>query len=1216
MTQAQIDANKAARREQNIRISQSDRNLIAKKGLTSPDLPTDYRIKDPDTPQTEVIESNRPAFQSDPGRAAAEVVKETGDTSLFRPRKGAIYNVETNTFEPADTQKGQELYDESFEEEITNQAEKGTVLQPTRTAVDELGQTYEVEATLEAASLEEFKAKPEMQKFIQSSSAPQTTETNVNRLFTLGDTINTELSNQMQPVFVDTGEASQAVQETLIDIDGYDPQSRALSPKIGRAVAAASIIVGNDFMVKSDERQSFQNTLDTPAGFVAESTRGNVLSPEQFRSRIASTAIDLIAPNPNALSETTQNPNTGETEGAIRSGFGGGSTTVNPLAISALNGIFNNTISELGWFEYTWLDVPVAERTPENAYMRMSAKGAEEIRTLTPLMVDMGLIPEVDVSRVPTTAGETAPGRAREQGRRYAGNISKTNKSDPNTAKEDITKTILGSIPNRIVDDRFSYAKMMVEGLIGVRANRFGGQEVVFKHPPADGNFYSDHVARGERSFGFAETLGIGKQKWLEYYDHAKKTMTDDEATMQANMIMRDQARKILKAIREGDRNKNQIFYNKIMHATSVGRYFYRNTVLNAQNSKLVRMFVGNAQKQILNPNKDTSTEAFENWKYIIGYNLLDGPVDTEDMGWNAISQAAERIINNPNDPIYMSWVKKGNDIQAILNYIEEQNDPVKRREIQLRMEKGESVQYGLDGIEQLYGNLLGEFTKSGEWGYKFQAYLDFAKYDKAKKNNTSFETNVQVQHDGKQNGIAQQAMQTGNRSHLTRVGMIYGLDEDGSPDESNVIPQGDMRAYFMEKFEVQSIVEVFKNDPERLQYWTDFMARVKGHPKAREIAKAIAKQPMMEVSYGRAKEFNLETAQAVINSTEFDTQSALLFPMSDDYAREDMIEDLNSLIASALDASLNLDTQTFLKEIGKKWSMTGTVPEMLGPNGNLIYMGSTEYYQTGKSIMLETTYGPVEIQLTEPRYTGSARQKTRKLVKKKGEKVYTLQNQSVFGQEVANQLPVLPIQQIDAAIIAETILAVNEQRINKNKNSLYVIPVHDAIITDVSSVRKYHQTINNKFKTVNEKYSVYKAILQGFRKQYQESLKDIVPDKQYSMGPDSPYRSLHDSLKHLHDRYRQGQISYEEDGQTFDIVDNLPKKTQQVIYRIITSPDSSWNPEGTGSLNGKELRKLLDLTINPSNLFAKLEAVIRTAEVQKKEVFRELNKLQPYEYN
>ena len=73
----------------------------------------------------------------------------------------------------------------------------------------------------------------------------------------------------------------------------------------------------------------------------------------------------------------------------------------------------------------------------------------------------------------------------------------------------------------------------------------------------------------------------------------------------------------------------------------------------------------------------------------------------------------------------------------------------------------------------------------AGEWGYPLQSYLDMYEFEKARKLGTSFKPKAQAQHDGKQNGIAIQAMQYGRENILQRTGVLYA-------NEDNVIPFGD----------------------------------------------------------------------------------------------------------------------------------------------------------------------------------------------------------------------------------------------------------------------------------------------------------------------------------------------------------------------------------------------------------------------------------------
>lgn len=87
----------------------------------------------------------------------------------------------------------------------------------------------------------------------------------------------------------------------------------------------------------------------------------------------------------------------------------------------------------------------------------------------------------------------------------------------------------------------------------------------------------------------------------------------------------------------------------------------------------MARMFVGNAVTINLNPNKDTKTETYKGWAYIIGKNILPpsevmfttpnkerSPQRTEDLTYNTILNKSLSILSNPNDPVYNMWVSKG----------------------------------------------------------------------------------------------------------------------------------------------------------------------------------------------------------------------------------------------------------------------------------------------------------------------------------------------------------------------------------------------------------------------------------------------------------------------------------------------------------------------------------------------------------------------------
>jgi hypothetical protein len=1233
----QIVTQEMQQAEREKRLAQA-RNILptatggAAKGLSPLIEEGDYVPKPLEMPQAA---PTLPAEQSAPQDALIRAMQETGSTEQLLPTTQVGTIVDPLTLEEVDatTDQGKALLEETQRVESVSQERAAPILQPERIVPDQEGELQIIPPTTEFETAQELLDKPEINQFLDNAIDRTASSDSISELANLGTQFRFKLQDQMQPVLADNSEISLNVRNELMNADllaDLDSPMPVLKQTLANSVAVAGVLIGHDMITREDtERTQRGKRGDLKPNTFIETTKGVYFTPDSFRNGMAAQAFNLIGPNPNAALEAERDAQGNIVEGGVRTGFGGYGNAMDPTTRSAFDGIFNTMLSEDGWFDYIWEEDVTGERTPENAsYVRLSERGADIVRRLTPLMQEMGLIPEVNISYTPTVAGQGFPGRAMESGRRYAGNISKTNKSDSNTAKEDAIKTILGSTPQKIVEARFEMAKLMVRGLVAIdQAGR-----VIFKHPSADGNFYSGH----ER---FADTLGIGKTKWYEHYSKALRTLSEADARSQANMIMAQRARQLIKTIQQGEANGDKVFYNKWMHATSVGRYFVRNTVLNPQNNKLVRMFVGNPRKVILNPAKDRSTKLFKDWAYIIGYNLLDtvkpdDAVSTENRGWDSITNEALSIIRDPNSDIYKQWVSKGKAIVEMLAQNKALQDPARAAELRAKINAAlgpeDSAQEvtGLDAMEAQYGELLDEFTKSGEWGYPFQSYIDMYNYDQALKNSVSFSPEVQVQHDGKQNGIAQQAMQSGDIPRLSRVGAIYG-------DEENVVTEGDMRDFFKQNMFLVGIPLAMKEKPERLFFWKEFMKNVDAG-NTKNIIKAIAKQPMMEVSYGRAIFFNMETASEIINGKEFED----LFVQDDDYSVQERIEDLNNIIAATLKETLDLNHQATLKLVGKTWSMLGVVPEMLGPNGNTIFMGSSEYVKTGNSIRIQTARGPVEIDLTERKNTGSARQRQRKRVLEPGQTKYTLQELTGFGQEVANQLPVLPIQQIDAAIMGETILDVNIGRMGKSlrfdsniidrqtnrptdkistspaKGPAYLIPVHDAIITDASSVSDYHRTINNKFKEVNQRYSVAKAVYNGFVKQKNEVLNSINPDQQYNVGVEGNFRALHSRLLEIYNRVREGTTSYTNEEGVKVQIPSWENRNDQEIMKLLTGTESSWNPQGTGSMNGKILKKALQLAMNSSYLETRLKNWVQASEVNKYQANKAMKNLRMYTYN
>ena len=978
------------------------------------------------------------------------------------------------------------------------------------------------------------------------------------------------------------------------------------TPAVGTATAISFLKLARDIRNKTDDAVEATVTgLDTDS-----------FEPDMIKGRIVKDVLNSLIPNPYEGAEANR-----------RTDYGGAGDLIDPDIIAALEPLFYESVVEQGFFSVRDLNENDPTTTLKEEQLVLSPEGHEFLNQNMTLLNDLHPDERVDISYLPTLGGEGYNTRERELGDK-AKPISRRTKADRNTSFEDSVKMKLGFMPMRVDKDGLSYASMMLSstlepkqmGVGGAQESRPGvtykGVRFVFTNSANNGFFYSE----GE----YARTLGLDFSKWLEAKENALKKYGRDreaKANDQADKVMRMRARTVMRTLEDATLNSDKVFYNKWMHASSVGRYFVRNQVLNPQTDKLARSLVLSAERLLVdlnNPLKGKDGKRLNNWKYIIGKNLLDPEGDynltrglrTEDMQWNAISRLADQIISNEDDPTYQRWLLQGQKLREAVR----------------------------TGNKELLSSTLQAAThgkslkKNGEWGYKLQSYIDFANYHDAKqkansnkKNNINqpvyFEMKATTQHDGKQNGIAIQAMQTGKTDTLKLVGMMFNADKD------SVIPQGDIRDRFLNKA-IGNTQTVFASKPEVRKFWDEVLSQIddtKG-PERAELIKALSKTPLMESSYGKPIDFHQETAIDFINSEDGQRliKNAVArvsdVTLEKDYFDQKIYSDLNSLIGAALTETLDIKRQQMFKKAGQLWSMLGTDVKMKGPLGTNIYMGTNEHFKTGQTVAVPTVEGEVRlVDITRAEYTpSSGKRKTTKIYNYE-KQMYETSPRSKFGQLVSNQLPVLTVQQIDAAIMARTIDSVNrsfDKGFGKAgfERPKFMIPVHDAIITNADAVDVYHREINNQFRLVNQQYSISKAVYQGLTDSMAQFNRMVEknPNRMVDLSYESKYRAVHDYLVRIEDKMiqRAGTIETAEGTKAAKVAQSA---FDESILRTVKA-GGRWSRDG-GEISLSTLKQIIDKISGRMNVVAELKVRHEDIETLKPRVWKMLSAL-GYQYN
>jgi len=1027
----------------------------------------------------------------------------------------------------------------------------------------------------------------------------------------LNEQLNQTFSNIMNEEGVsDVKNIGPQLRETLVNAGLVATDGRTLNSKVGMALALSALELIQDMKNKEDKKETERTDPLTGKRVERFDTVGDVISPEDIRNRLAESVLDKIVVNPNQ-------------RGTVSTGYGGFGATLTPEIKSALDTLFYNSLNESGAFQ-------TIKKTDGESFTVVAPEYMYYYDQTRSILDDIFPEKRVNVSYTPTISGESLYSLQRLLGRRTAGKSQK-NKADKNTATEEEIKTALGSMPLTVMQDRFTFTQKLILGM--VRENPESRRIELIGQTGREAGFYLTGP--------FANTVGLGEKRWKKAYKHALKTMQPADATDQANLIMRQTATSLLTTIKDGADNTNRVFYNKIMHATSVGRYFIRNTVLNGQNNKVVRNFVGSAIDIKFNMRDgQPKSQEFTNWKYIIAKNLLPQQgVATDRMGWKAVLEAANQQIDNVNSEYYNLWVQRGRELSELTNGLKTNLD-------------GSQIPFNLKDIEAL--DWVSELTDAGEWGYTFQSYIDMYKYDIARKTGGNFTAKAQTQHDGKQNGIAIMAMQSGKERIMRLVGALF----DG---EDDVISAGDVRDSFMKELNSAAGITkdskqlesgVFAGDKDKLAFFNNVITNIMEAPNSRDLIKMLSKVPLMEVSYGKSNRFHHETAEAFIDEAVNSESGIKIINLEDwqgsqNYSQDDLINDLNLLIGKTLANVLDLKHQNILKTVGINWAMLGVTPEMKGPLGNSIYMGSFDYEpivtkdpDTGQAIIKEVTYKvgdeTVTQQLTQPVASGSKQTGKRKLVKTKDETTgniaWVLQDKSRYGQEVANQLPVLTVQQIDAAIMAKTIQQVSRKRKEKGiKNPLFMQPIHDAIVTDASSVDEYHREINSQFFKVNNNYSIAESVKKGYNNHFNavtQRLKNQGKGKMMGLNYQSPHRALHDFLVKTEESLKEENLmtaikigqdkDYPTESQAIDFegggpstqsynVTKLAPKNRRLLLQLANRV--GWKSDGTGLISAPDIATLIEEVYRMQNVEGMLNNWVNQTRADKKEAYKRIPK-------
>jgi len=853
---------------------------------------------------------------------------------------------------------------------------------------------------------------------------------------------------------------------------------------------------------------------------------GQLYNPDYRQGNLARSVLDKLMPAENRTGDVVLGPSTG--------------TTSDPALVDLLDHILWNTILNAKYIEVVDGVRDQNTNQPVDRFYKLSDRAVQLYRKGRDILASVQPDKRIFPSAIPLIDG--MPLASEDLANPKMKSTSVKSKKAQNTLIKRVTKNIMGRMPYTINDDMAKLGTWMVRSqLITDPTDKF----VTQLRQQANDGFYSTSE--------FAETLGLGKDKWLDAKQNAiiNQSADDKEANLQADRVMRQKAKQTLQELKDVESYKGKKFYMKIFDSASVGRFFIRNNVLNPIDSKFVRNILVDANPLFINtkPEGEKESKLLLSWKELVSRNLLlptetrqgirvrkidnrltpeeaitgimrddgTGELAADRMKPGDLRRRANDIFAKgltTGDAIYNKWVTAGKAIRDIMERIPASTAPA----FKARNEDGSLAQdpIGQDGLQAITdvmnqfmdkGGSITEFRKPDSWGTVFQSLIDIANFHDAAKegsNNKKFKSLANGQKDGVQSGIAIQAWQFGQEEILKLVGVI-------TSNSDNALPEGDVRDLFMKNMQGM-YKSLWAGNKEKSKLWGEVFAGLITDEDYSGIKKALSRGPLMETAYGRGAFFNQQIVKKFLSKEK---HAEILEKAKKNsglaaYPDAELLEDLNLLIGKTLINTLNFTHQRVMSDLGKLWSITGATPSLQGPDGSTYFIGDMELVDAGRPARIQlyskgargipSEISDVDLQRKTFESTGSKRKAQKKVYDPEQNK-FSEGTEPTAGQGVANAIPVVTIINVDGSILS---IATNS--VNKGLSiPLFAMFVHDSFITNARGFLEYSEEFNKKFQSVNARYPVFQSLINSFSKDLKAWENNLVDSNKYKFGPNTP---------------------------------------------------------------------------------------------------------------
>lgn len=619
-------------------------------------------------------------------------------------------------------------------------------------------------------------------------------------------------------------------------------------------------------------------------------------------------------------------------------------------------------------------------------------------------------------------------------------------------------------------------------------------------------------VKRGEALPKVGDLFNIGPKKFVSFQGEQKRKQMEGDNSYDARYEMEKQIVRFLETLNTIGRYSNKMYHLDFVLQELQTRMHVAQTRFNPQGIPWMRFVTGGAKPSEIR--KGSGGEAELMFKELIAALMIPG---AKKLLPNERIKAFDREWNSPNHGALSGYVTAG---QGIANSLMDNDTDQKTLEMlgQIALEeKGINVPPALQSTPKLEvpASLMSEAMSEGLEGLNLiEAAHELYQYD----NNNTFFSNMGVEIDGKTHGPASNLMQIGVVKAAYRVGVLRSEGATKNLDNFTIaeLYNGQMVEEEAQAGDIRDAMGdyILKHSQ---AYAENKMGNSDLAYKVHEIIKLAIqdrdnylKKPPMTLAYGQLlKNLRGAVSDAVYSGkmapkirklmADPELMAALDESAGPRETGEDvMINILHDILADAIDSELHPD----VVRIGQLLRANNVVA-MLSDDIMVVKNAiGVDNYIGARQSMIKELKGNINVTLPSGRKAG-------------GVAIYSstpsgsaLRQGKPGGWGRGRVIPAV-IQGIDGAWMNKTF---TRDSWSELKDS-YMLPIMDAIKTDLASARKVRRHANKNWWDTIQEYSYVEQIMGMWAPKtiadFRQRLKEMDPNLEVDVSMDSKYRAF-----------------------------------------------------------------------------------------------------------